>query len=44
MPSPTATPLPTPRPKQNVRPVQANIQSPKQPGFFEWLLSLFRGT
>ena len=41
-PSPTATPLPTRAPKQKARPVQAMVQAPKQQGFFDWLLSLFR--
>jgi hypothetical protein len=41
-PSPTATPSPTTAPKQKARPVQTIVQAPKQQGFFDWLLSLFR--
>src|SRR5688572_17052615 len=42
-PSPTTTPAPTMAPAKSARPVQASTQAPKQPGFFEWLFSLFRG-
>jgi hypothetical protein len=38
------TPAPTTIPKKKARPMQANIQAPKQQGFFEWLMSLFRGS
>ncbi len=40
--SPTAMPSSTTAPKQKARPVQTIVQAPKQQGFFEWLLSLFR--
>jgi hypothetical protein len=42
-PSPTATPSPTTTPKKKAKPVQANVQAAKQPGFFDWLMRLFRG-
>jgi hypothetical protein len=40
-PSPPVTPSPTTTPKKKARPVQASTQAPKQPGFFEWVFSLF---
>jgi hypothetical protein len=42
-PLPTSSPSPIKIPKKNARPVRPNVQTPSQPGFFEWLMSLFRG-
>jgi hypothetical protein len=44
-PSPTLTlaPSPTIAPIRKVKPVKASTPAPKQPGFFDWLMRLFRG-
>ena len=43
VPSQIATPSPTTTQRKKARPVQASILPPKQPGFFDWVISLFRG-
>ena len=43
-PLPTTGPSLTSSPTKTVRPVQVSAQAPKQPGFFAWLRSLFRGS
>ena len=41
--SPTSTPSPTNTSIRKVKPVKTSIPAQKQPGFFDWLMSLFRG-